>query len=230
MPKPTRRKHSASGLAITRKRVAKLPKIHILDTEARWKPNIDEMLWWPRVQWIDPGTVSGVAVLWFDPKAVFSDQPTARQILGYSEMYLSGPESGLNGQVNRFLRLRRTLAQETGLATGCESFVPRQLNMDWEFLAPVRIRAALDYALSKTTPFGQELVGQGVTLHVQTPSDAIRSFTNDRLKMLRMYTPGPDHLNDAKRHCLLWLRKIRRWGREKFEELHGNEKDWWKEA
>lgn len=211
-----------------RRRRASLPEIKFLDPEERWDHSKeDEYLWWPRIQWIDPGGVSGVAVVWFDPKAVFEDRPMAKCVLAYSEMFLYGPEAGLNGQVNRYLRMRRTLDQEPGLATGVESFVPMQLNMSQDFLAPVRIRSALEFALSRTKPHGSETLGDGVPLYAQSPSDAITSFTNDRLKTLRMYTPGPDHVNDAKRHCLLWIRKLKFKGIEFFKQSHGDEEGWW---
>lgn len=193
---------------------------YVLDMRERWNRNSeDEPLWWPRVLWIDPGTVSGVACVWFDPKAVFDDLPIARQILAYSEQFLSGPEIGQTGQVARFIAEARYLGQETGLAVGVESFVPRQLNMSPEFLSPVRIGSAIAYGLS--------ILDEPVKIYKQSPSDALRTFTNDRLRQVRMYTPGPDHVNDAKRHALLWLRKLRGAGREQFEELHGHEEGWW---
>lgn len=202
----------------------RVPKIVILDTEERWQDTEDEYLWWPRVQWIDPGVVSGVAIVWFDPNAVFEGKTTAKTVLAYSEMFLSGPEDGPNGHVNRFLRLRRTLNQHTGLATGIESFVIRQFNQDEDFLAPVRIRAAIQNRMSMMQE-GPESAAPA--LHAQTPSDAMNAFTNDRLKALRMYTPGPDHINDAKRHCLLWIRKLRNQGEEFFKAAHGDEPGWW---
>jgi len=211
------------------RRRARLPKIIVLDTEQRWDYNsLDEHLWWPRVLWIDPGVVSGVATVWFDPQALFDDKPLSKVILAYSEMFLQGPENGLNGQINRYLRLRQNLSGEPGLATGCESFVPRQMNMDPDFLAPVRIRAGLDYRLSTIKPESQETEGTGVPLHVQSPSDALTAFNNERLRNYRMYTPGPDHINDAKRHCLLWIRKLGARGREFFDFAHGIEQDWWR--
>jgi hypothetical protein len=198
-----------------------------MDTEERWNNNNeDEYLWWPRVQWIDPGGVSGVAVVWFDPWAVFEGKTTAKTVLAYSEMFLSGPENGPNGHINRFLRLRRTLAREVGLATGCESFVPRQMSQDPNFLAPVRIRAGIESRMS-LMPAENGHEGEGIPLFTQSPSDALTTFTNDRLKALRMYTPGPDHINDAKRHCLLWIRKLRNAGPDFFHEVHGEESGWY---
>ena len=208
-----------------------MPRVNVLDNEGRWDPNKeDEILWWPRVLWIDPGGVSGVAVVWFDPKALLVEgAKTAKVVLAYSEAFLHGPENGRLGQVDQYLRMRELLDQETGLATGCESFVPRRLDYSPDFLSPARIRAALDYQLSRTKPHGATEIGSGVPLHVQSPSDALNAFTNERLKALRMYTPGPDHVNDAKRHCLLFIRKIKQRGRgvEYFKQVFGDEKGWW---
>jgi hypothetical protein len=201
-----------------------VPTIHHIDSEGRWDhANEDEFLWWPRVLWIDPGTVSGVAVVWFDPIAVFSGQTTAKTVLAYSEMFLSGPENGPNGQINRFLRLRRALNQEIGLASGVESFVIRQFNQDDEFLSPVRIRAGIE---SRTSMMREGSDEDPPVIHTQTPSDAMNAFTNDRLAALQMYTPGPDHVNDAKRHALLWIRKLRNRGVEFFYNAHGREEGW----
>jgi hypothetical protein len=207
-----------------------MPKIHVIDTEGRWQGgNVDEQLWWPRVMWIDPGTVSGVAVVWFDPKALLVDDLTMPKVLlAYSEIFLSGPENGINGQVNRFMRLRRGLEGEAGLATGCESFTILKENQSYEFLSPVRIRAALEGRLSIMKPHGSETVGDGVPVWTQSPSDAITSFSNERLKNLRMYSPGPDHVNDAKRHDLLWIRKLKGRGMDFFQEAHGYEEGWFK--
>lgn len=198
-----------------------LPKINVLDKEGRWSDNEDEPLWWPRVLWIDPGVVSGVAVVWFDPRALFARQPTQKIVLAYSEMFLHGPENGTVGQISEYLALREYLDMEKGLATGCESFIVRQANQSQEFLSPVRIRAALDYQMSmiKTD------VGIGIPLFTQSPADAINSFSNERLRIMRMYTPGPDHVNDAKRHCLLWIRSLID-NRKLFERAHGNERGW----
>lgn len=211
-----------------------MPKIHILDTEDRWNPGEDEHLWWPRVQWIDPGGTSGLSTVWFDPKALFDGKTTAKVILGHSEMFLNGPESGVNGQVARYLRFARALSYEDaddgpeyrqGLALGCESFSLRMLNTSYEFLAPVRIRASLEDRLAEwVNPLHPDV--QGVPLHVQSPSDAKNAFEDSRLKQLRMYTPGPDHIRDSTRHCLLWIRKLRVAGLDFFKAAHGYEEGW----
>lgn len=210
-----------------------MPQYKIIDVEGRWnESNEDEFLWWPRVQWIDPGVTSGVCIIWFDPVALFGGQPTRRSLLAITEMYLHGPESGVNGQANQFIRLHKTLNQQPGLAVGSESFVPLQFNQSWEFFAPMRLRSMIEFGLSRMTPTPWEeeaTVGDGITLHVQSPSDALTAFNNNRLRDMHLYTPGPDHINDAKRHALLWIRKVAAAGREAFEKFHGTEEGWWEQ-
>lgn len=207
-----------------------MPRIHVLDQEGRWdRNNEDEHLWWPRVHWIDPGGVSGVATVWFDPMALLIEgAKTAKVVLAYAEVFLYGPEYGLGGQINQFLRLRSKLDEEPGLATGCESFSILQLNRSEEFLSPVRIRAGIEMELSKTRPIGADRIGSGIPLHTQSPVDAKSAFTNERLRALRMYTEGPDHVNDAKRHCLLHIRrqKAKPGDLTLFKSMHGYEEGW----
>lgn len=193
--------------------------VHAGTPEARWDPtNEDEHQWWPRILWLDPGVVSGVAVLWFDPTAVFGGEPLARCLLAVSDAYIHGPEIGPGSHVVRFLALRRELAVEPGLAIGCETFKPLRVALGNEFLAPVRIRAALEHEL---------LMEQAQSpLHLQSPGDALGAFNNDRLRQLTLYSEGPDHKNDAKRHCLLWIQRLRAQGVDFFYNTHGHEPKW----
>lgn len=212
-----------------------MPKITVLDQEGRWqRQNEDEYLYWPRVLWIDPGVVSGVAVVWFDPKALLVDDlKTAKVVLAYSEMFLHGDEYGPTGQVGTYLKLREKLDEEVGLATGCESFRVLRLDSSEEFVAPIRIRSAIQQQMSILRRLGwKKGDGYGIPLFTQSPSDAINAFTNDRLKALRMYTPGPDHVNDAKRHTLLWIRRLKahKDPMAAFRAAHGYEPGWFEDA
>lgn len=212
-----------------------MPKITVLDQEGRWqRQNEDEHLYWPRVLWIDPGVVSGVAVVWFDPKALLVDDlKTAKVVLAYSEMFLHGDEYGPTGQIGTYLKLREKLDEEVGLATGCESFRVLRLDSSEEFVAPIRIRSGIQQQMSILRPLGWKKGDPiGIPLFTQSPSDAINAFTNDRLKALRMYTPGPDHVNDAKRHTLLWIRRLKaqRDPLAAFRASHGYEAGWFEDA
>jgi hypothetical protein len=82
-----------------------------------------------------------------------------------------------------------------------EDFQLRVHRMDRELLSPVRITAAIGYNLWES----------GRDYHVQTPTDAKRVCTDDRLKEWKMYDPvgGLVHARDADRHALLFLRKAK---------------------
>lgn len=196
----------------------------VRDSSDRWDSGSeDEMQFWPRVLWMDPGVLSGVAAVWFDPHALFiKQQPLPRCILAWWESYVGGPE---NDQIDKFLDLARQMGDgpsTPGLVLGVESFVMQQFNQSKEFLAPVRLRAKLEYAVPLWSP-GRVVVSQ-------SPSDALTTITDDRLKLWNMYTPGPDHIRDATRHCLLWIRKIRVAGLSGFRKWHGWDRAWAEEA
>lgn len=189
------------------------------DTEdARWNDrNADEFLFWPRAMWIDPGGVTGLAVVWFDPLAVSQGQPLRRCVLGWHERFVHGPEKGLQGQISQILKLRRLLSAEPGLLFGCEDFIPRQTNYSREFLAPVRIGRTIDW-------YGSV---RDFEVHFQSASDAKSTFDDGRLKEYGMYTAGPDHVRDATRHALLSIRKMRGMTPEQMFEFIGLEEDWY---
>ena len=46
---------------------------------------------------------------------------------------------------------------------------------------------------------------RGVPFVEQTPADAMSFMTDEKLRRLGLYTPGPDHARDAMRHLLLYL-------------------------
>lgn len=71
--------------------------------------------------------------------------------------------------------------------------------MDASLLSPVRLSAKLSFANHIDT--------NPAEWFEQSPSDAKRTIADDRLKTWGLWTPGKDHMNDAKRHLLLWIRK-----------------------
>lgn len=179
--------------------------------------NEDEPLWWPRTLWIDPGVVSGVSVAWFNPEAVISGQPLPRCILAIGSAYMYGPE--LN-QAKDFVNLAASLDGTPGLTIGSENFRIGKMNQDDEFLSPVRLRSMLEFHFWQRSR----------KLWDQSPSDAKTNITDARLQLWNMYVAGPDHQRDARRHCLLWIKRLRNQTRESIIRLHGNEEEWWGSA
>lgn len=201
----------------------------VLDQEGRWDgEHEDEYLWWPRVLWLDPGTVSGVSCVWFDPAALFAGKPLARVVLAFWNGYLYGPENGVEGQIARFLQMRDVLSVDAspGLVTGIETFLPRRISFDAEFLSPVRIRAGVEFQMSVGSVLSGHFGAAIRPLATQAPSEALPVMTDVRLRGLRMYTPGADHARDATRHALLWIRKLSAKGVPFFYRWHGLELGW----
>jgi hypothetical protein len=95
-----------------------------------------------------------------------------------------------------------------GCAVGMEDFIVRQFNQDRDFLAPVRIMAAMDYALWKI----------GIQAFRQQPSEAKGAVTDQRLKLWGFYESagGLNHARDADRHVLTFLRKMKDPNKGKF--------------
>lgn len=81
-----------------------------------------------------------------------------------------------------------------------ESFTLRLKTKDRSLLAPVRLTAALGYAVHVHPDLSPRL-------HMQSPSDAMSTVTDDRLRQWDLWIKGQQHARDAVRHLILWLRK-----------------------
>ena len=188
-----------------------------------WTWAEDEHQWWPRTLWIDPGGTSGYCVIWFHPLRFLDGRvPLIRCIVAWEAGFLRGEEDAQVGQV---VEMVRELGGSCGLTVGSESFVVRQLNMSEAFLSPVRIRAALKNRLWSGV---REWDGQvrRRPLFTQSPADAKRTVTDERLHIWDLWTPGPDHARDATRHAILHLRKVRSTGGDSFRRAFGWEEGW----
>jgi hypothetical protein len=81
-----------------------------------------------------------------------------------------------------------------------EDFLIRRFDKSRPFLSPVRLTAALD----------QLMFDRGVWTDRQTPADAMKTCTDDRLKQWDFYVgDGLGHARDADRHMLLFIRRLR---------------------
>jgi hypothetical protein len=114
-----------------------------------------------------------------------------------------------DGEFGGVYDLAKFIHQWPSAAIVIEDFVLRQHRMDRELLSPVRITAALGYSLWR----------KGRDYHVQSPSDAKRVCSDDRLKQWGMYDPYGSlrHARDADRHAILFLRKAK--AKRSFREI-----------
>lgn len=197
--------------------------------ETRWEPeNEDEHTFWPRTLWFDPGLSTGVTILWLDPVLLFrSDSPPVpRCVMAWWSYQLSG---GRNSQVFQACELVKAIGGRSGLLIGVEDFILRTSNQSRTALEPVRWTHSFEYALWRgLREYDGEVRRRSYV--IQSPGDAKHRFTDDRLKMHELYTPGPDHIRDSTRHALLWLVRLRSEENKHpgfFQKMHGREEDWY---
>jgi hypothetical protein len=86
-----------------------------------------------------------------------------------------------------------------------EDFIVQQFNQSRDFLAPVRIIAAMDYALWRN----------GIQAFRQLPSEK-SGATDARLKAWGFYSTGSDHQRDGDRHNLVFFRKMKDMNKGRF--------------
>jgi hypothetical protein len=116
---------------------------------------------------------------------------------------------GENEQTLEILRwfANRSFSEDTADMV-IEDFILRTAIKGRELLSPVRIGHKVDYQLWRGLKVAS---GERVAFepYWQSPGDAKSVMTDERLKLMAMYTPGPDHARDATRHAIMWLRKHR---------------------
>lgn len=206
-----------------------LPTPIILDRDnSRWDPDPKdpeyEMIFWPRIVFGDMGTFSGVTVIWFDPVMLLNPKiPTERSFMCWWSSFMSGNE---NVQAREFLRLCRGLGGPEGLCVGLEKFIVKQINASDSFLSSPRTAAKIDFGLWSGIRDWDDVVRRRVVAW-QNPEEIDYSEKGDyRLKQLDMFVGGMDHRNDATKHAILHLRKMKNVGRTKFELLYGWNEEW----
>lgn len=93
-----------------------------------------------------------------------------------------------------------------GAAVVIEDFLLRKKSMDRELLSPVRLTAALEYAVEEQA--------MQMTLHRQQPSEAKTGADDERLKRWNLYkrAGGQQHARDADRHAIIFLKKAKQRG------------------
>lgn len=139
---------------------------------------------------IDPGTTTGWAY------AAEADSLTVPA--GDCDIELAcGQMSGEEFQ--QAYDLSRLIDRCWPCAVIIEDFIPRQLNKERWFLSPVRV----------TNQLGMLLWLKDRQWLLQQPSLAKSTIPDDYLKGIYQYDKGQPHSNDAKRHLLTFLRRMK---------------------
>lgn len=156
---------------------------------------------------IDPGGSTGICTVWYWPGGLGSaGVPMQKCLLAWEAACLYGSENEQTLQVLKWIAERSQDADSADLVI--EDFILRSAIKGRELLSPVRLTAALTYQLWRGIKIAN---GKKTSFEpwLQSSNDAKNVMTDNRLKLMAMYTPGPDHARDATRHALMWLRKHR---------------------
>lgn len=154
-----------------------------------------------RVMAVDPGKVTGVTVLWFEAKT--------GEIVGWGTTLITHDEIR---QVMDLMACLRTLADRGRVFIVIENFIVDQVNMNADFLSPVRIGRQFEFGawLMASGELGVGPVFGAVETPVAWQSRARKAdYSDARLKALGFYVPGPDHRRDSTRHALVRWKQLK---------------------
>jgi hypothetical protein len=158
----------------------------------------DELCRDPTVLAVDPGGTTGWSVLSVHPDCLTApDIPILANITHWSHGQVDCKYE--NAGVDALCEL---IEGWPGACVLIEQFVIRRFDQQSDFLSPVRITAALDYAVRRLGVW---------TTYRQQPSEAMQGATDARLRSWGLYQRegGMQHARDADRHAIMWLRKAK---------------------
>lgn len=175
-----------------------------------------ELVTAPTVISIDPGGTTGWSVMVVHPEALIApDVPILTNIehwangqIGAKPELLNAKKPDVRELAAEERRCVNTLLSDVvrrwpGACLLIEDFVLRKMSKSRDLLSPVRLTAALEYAV--------ELEGLSMTYQRQAPSEAKATATDDRMKKWKLYrrAGGMEHARDADRHSITFLRKCK---------------------
>lgn len=163
---------------------------------------------------VDPGVTTGIAVAALQGKEVGSLNEAYVEMgqlsygfsgNGFDIIESASAEEGEAKVAAEIAQLvRTTVLHGSRVVLVIEDFVVRRFDSSREFLSPVRITARIQQELFNDT------ICQGVTVAMQSPSDAKQTCTDERMKKwgIQSKTHKDRHGLDAARHCVLFIRKL----------------------
>lgn len=163
---------------------------------------------------VDPGVTTGVAIAILQRKEIGSLADVFVEMgqlsygfsgNGFDIIESASAEEGEAKVAAEIAQLVRTaVLHGSRVVLVIEDFVVRRFDSSREFLSPVRITARIQQELFNDT------ICQGVTVAMQSPSDAKQTCTDERMKKwgIQPKTHKDRHGLDAARHCVLFIRKL----------------------
>lgn len=163
---------------------------------------------------VDPGVTTGVAIAILQRKEIGSLADVFVEMgqlsygfsgNGFDIIESASADEGEAKVAAEIAQLVRTaVLHGSRVVLVIEDFVVRRFDSSREFLSPVRITARIQQELFNDT------ICQGVTVAMQSPSDAKQTCTDERMKKwgIQPKTHKDRHGLDAARHCVLFIRKL----------------------
>jgi hypothetical protein len=146
---------------------------------------------------IDPGGTSGWGVIGVERDSIFDDAPHIIRHFNYGEV--------TGSYTSQVLKLREIAADYHDpfytLAIALESFSPRKPIRSEEYLSPVYVNSRIQFLVDTNRI--------KAPLFYQTPSIAMDTASDKRLKRWGLYVPGPDHIKDGTRHAITFIRRCK---------------------
>ena len=155
---------------------------------------------------VDPGGTTGVSIIGVHERTIYKDYPGK---ISYFETFETQ-----GSYTNQALEIVDATREFYPLALIVESFYPAKPITSEEYLSPVRVAERIAFCVETKyiiCPF-----------FWQTPSQAMKTAPDERLKLWGLYKPGPDHMKDSTRHAITFIRRAsadtklrdRAWGPE----------------
>jgi hypothetical protein len=153
---------------------------------------------------VDPGGTSGWCVLSVHDVAM--RDPGYRVLENIARWSVGEITGGIGEQVDALIEL---IEAWTDADVVFEDFVLRTANSAREVLDPVRITHPVGWWLERGFKRADDPDLEARQLHLQQPSLAMTTVTDERLKAWGLYhlTAGKPHGRDALRHALTWARR-----------------------
>jgi hypothetical protein len=142
---------------------------------------------------VDPGFTSGVTIIGVPYLSMYGNSPYRRN---YFEMF-----EVAGSYTSQALEITDATREFYPLALVVESFYPAKPITSEEYLSPLRVGERIAFCVETKYIINP--------MFWQTPSMAMETAPDTRLKAWGLYKPGADHMKDSTRHVVTFLRRAR---------------------
>ncbi len=145
------------------------------------------------VMGVYPGTTTGVAIIGVHQLTIYADRPG--KIKFFETWEITG------SYTYQAIEVADASREFYPLALVVESFYPAKPITTEESLSPVHVGARIEFCADSHYIFAP--------FFWQTPSMAMETAPDSRLKLWGLYQSGPDHIKNATRHAITFIRRTK---------------------